>query len=151
MTNQPNLDQDLSDQAEAMIRNNATDDDLQALLTELEETVAVVRTEIDARSRLLNDDASAAFAAEAEAGTAAGTETGVEAGTVAATDAETGAGLAAGAEAEAPVVDKHGLSQEQLDELDKVPYYMTNLRGRWSSLFDLLHEFRNEMREGRAK
>lgn len=111
---------DISAAADNLIRNEAPDRHLRALLIELEETAAELRAELDARrgveQLLRNESASTQHTQPVAGDTVHGDER---------------------------------LSHAQLAELDRVPEYLTTNRGSWTNLFKLLREFRTEMREGR--
>lgn len=115
---------DISAAADNLIRNEAPDRHLRALLIELEETAAELRAELDARrgvEQLLRNESASTRHKQPVAG-----------------DAVRG--------------NEHGderLSPAQLAELDRVPEYLATNRGSWTNLFKLLREFRTEMREGR--
>lgn len=112
---------DVSAAADDLIRNEAPDRHLRALLIELEETAAELRAELDARHgaeqvlREESDEAPQEQPADASA---------------------------------APHGGDERLTPEQLAELDRVPEYLATNRGSWTNLFKLLREFRTQMREG---
>lgn len=112
---------DVSAAADDLIRNEAPDRHLRALLIELEETAAELRAELDARhgaEQVLREE-SAGAPTEQPADASA-----------------------------APRGGDERLTPEQLAELDRVPEYLATNRGSWTNLFKLLREFRTEMREG---
>lgn len=120
MTNPTNETPDLSPLAQDLIHAEAPDEALEALLNELEETAAELRTELEARGRnkqQLVDDSPAG---------------------------------------DAPAVAKRehkkinpNVTPEQEEELEHFPEYWTTGKGAWKNLFQMLREFRNEMREGK--
>ena len=130
---------DLSPMAQDLIKNEAPDEALLALLAELEETADELRIELNARGRnkdrLTADDETAASEAVVEP--AAGGDTTVVA-----------------AEGTKPA-RKHkkinpNVTPEQQAELDEnFAKYWTNSQGSWKNLFRLLREFRAEMQEGK--
>lgn len=138
MTNQ-NETPDLSPMAQDLIKNEAPDEALQALLAELEETADELRVELNARGR--NKDR---LAADHEAATA---ETVVEPGKGEDT-------TIVAAEGTDPAC-KHkkinpNVTPEQQAELDEnFAKYWSNSQGSWKNLFRLLREFRAEMQEAK--
>lgn len=138
MTN-PNETPDLSPMAQDLIRSEAPDEALEALLAELEETADELRVELSARGRnkasLSSDHETAA--SEAVVVPAEGGDTTVVA-----------------AEGSKPA-RKHkkinpNVTPEQQAELDEnFAKYWTNSKGSWKNLFRLLREFRAEMQEGK--
>lgn len=129
MTN-PNETPDLSPMAQDLIKNEAPDEALEALLAELEETADELRVELNARDRN-KDSLTADEQTEAAAGSTAAV-------------AET---------ANAPRKHKKinpNVTPEQQAELDEnFAKYWTNSKGSWKNLFRLLREFRAEMQEGK--
>jgi len=125
MTN-PNETPDLSPMAQDLIRSEAPDEALEALLAELEETADELRVELSARGRN-KESLKADHQAEAAATDAAGTN--------------------------APRKHKKinpNVTPEQQAELDEnFAKYWTNSKGSWKNLFRLLREFRAEMQEGK--
>ena len=129
MTN-PNETPDLSPMAQDLIKNEAPDEALEALLAELEETADELRVELSARDRN-KDSLTADEQTEAAAGSTAAV-------------AET---------ANTPRKHKKinpNVTPEQQAELDEnFAKYWTNSKGSWKNLFRLLREFRAEMQEGK--
>ncbi|MBP3948625.1 hypothetical protein [Corynebacterium sp. Marseille-P3884] len=138
MTN-PNETPDLSPMAQDLIRSEAPDEALEALLAELEETADELRVELNARGRN-----KASLAADHEA---AASETVIE-------PTEGGDTTVVAAEGTKPA-RKHkkinpNVTPEQQAELDEnFAKYWTNSKGSWKNLFRLLREFRAEMQEGK--
>ncbi|MCZ9294820.1 hypothetical protein [Corynebacterium meitnerae] len=127
MTN-PNETPDLSPMAQDLIKNEAPDEALEALLAELEETANELRVELSARGR--NKDRL--------------TE-----------DHENEAATANSAEHAESDHHRHkkinpNVTPEQQAELDEnFAKYWTTSKGSWKNLFRLLREFRAEMQEGK--
>ena len=138
MTN-PNETPDLSPMAQDLIKNEAPDEALEALLAELEETADELRVELNARSRN-----KTSLTADHEA---AASETVIE-------PTEGGDTTVVAAEGTKPA-RKHkkinpNVTPEQQAELDEnFAKYWTNSKGSWKNLFRLLREFRAEMQEGK--
>lgn len=130
---------DLSPMAQDLIKNEAPDEALEALLAELEETADELRVELNARSRN-----KASLTADHEA---AASEAVVE-------PTEGGDTTIVAAEGTTPA-RKHkkinpNVTPEQQAELDEnFAKYWTNSKGSWKNLFRLLREFRAEMQEGK--
>lgn len=150
MTN-PNETPDLSPMAQDLIRAEAPDGALEALLAELEETAEELRTELQARKnskQQLLDDSAANDTAPAAQPTELDQEP-VQERTEEVVNPEGAAGAAA---TEAPRKHKKinpNVTPEQEEELEHFPEYWGNAQGSWKNLFQLLREFRNEMREGK--
>lgn len=121
---------DLSPLAQDLIKSEAPDGELYALLRELEETAQELRTELEARQgarEQLTDESLTDEAATAQ--------------------------TTAGAQPATPArphrkVNPH-VTPEQEEELKNFPEYWANSKGSWSNLFKLLRELRAEMREGK--
>ena len=130
---------DLSPMAQDLIKNEAPDEALEALLAELEETAEELRVELNARGRN-----KASLTADHEA---AASEAVVE-------PAEGGDTTVVAAEGTKPA-RKHkkinpNVTPEQQAELDEnFAKYWANSQGSWKNLFRLLREFRAEMQEGK--
>ncbi|AQQ16186.1 hypothetical protein CGLAU_11270 [Corynebacterium glaucum] len=133
--NENNQTPDLSPLAQDLIQTEAPDDALEALLAELEETAAEVRTELEARRRnaqqLISDDAAARAEVETEAQepVTERTETVVK-----------------------PAYAKKlnpNVTPEQAEELENFPDYFGTPKGTWANLFKMLRDFRAEMRESK--
>ncbi|WP_175934366.1 hypothetical protein [Corynebacterium sp. Marseille-P4321] len=119
-TNPTNETPDLSPLAQDLIHAEAPDEALKALLNELEEAADELRTELEARGRKKQQ----------------------------LNDDSVDEGQAA--------VDKQkhkkinpNVTPEQEAELEHFPEYWANSKGSWKNLFQLLREFRAEMREGK--
>lgn len=127
MTN-PNETPDLSPMAQDLIKNEAPDEALEALLAELEETANELRVELSARG--LNKDRLTA-------------------------DHENEAAAAESADSAESAHHRHrkinpNVTPEQQAELDEnFAKYWTTSKGSWKNLFRLLREFRAEMQEGK--
>lgn len=127
MTN-PNETPDLSPMAQDLIKNEAPDEALEALLAELEETANELRVELSARGR--NKDRLTA-------------------------DHENEAAAAESADSAESAHHRHrkinpNVTPEQQAELDEnFAKYWTTSKGSWKNLFRLLREFRAEMQEGK--
>ncbi|SDR69638.1 hypothetical protein [Corynebacterium timonense] len=120
MTN-PNETPDLGPMAENLIRNEAPNEALEALLAELEETAEELRGELAAR----------------------GHSTEALAGSNAAAAEQDGAG-------KPKKMVNPNVTPEQQAELDEnFARYWSNSQGSWKNLFRLLREFRAEMKEGK--
>ncbi|WKK60457.1 hypothetical protein QYQ98_05075 [Corynebacterium sp. P3-F1] len=142
MTNQ-NETPDLSPMAQELIRSEAPDEALEALLAELEETADELRDELNARGRnqqlLTEENATEDAATETVVQPAEGDDTTV----VAAEGTKPGR--------------KHkkinpNVTPDQQAELDEhFAQYWTNSKGSWKNLFRLLREFRAEMQEGKNR
>ena len=137
--NEINETPDLSPMAQDLIKNEAPDEALEALLAELEETADELRVELNARSRN-----KTSLTADHEA---AASETVIE-------PTEGGDTTVVAAEGTKPA-RKHkkinpNVTPEQQAELDEnFAKYWTNSKGSWKNLFRLLREFRAEMQEGK--
>lgn len=133
MTN-PNETPDLTPMAQDLIKNEAPDEALEALLSELEETANELRVELSARGRnkdrLTADHENEAVAADS-------------------------AGPAESADSAESDHHRHrkinpNVTPEQQAELDEnFAKYWTTSKGSWKNLFRLLREFRAEMQEGK--
>ena len=134
-----NVTPDLSPMAPDLIKSEAPDEALQALLAELEETADELRVELNARGR--NKDR---LTADHEATT---TEAVVE-------PANGEDKTVVAAESTHPT-HKHkkinpNVTPEQQAELDEnFAKYWSNSQGSWKNLFRLLREFRAEMQEAK--
>lgn len=112
---------DLSPMAQDLIQNEAPDNALVALLNELEETAAELRTELEARHGHRQQ-------ATAEAHEVA----------------------AAPKTAERHAKKNPNVTPEQEAELNEhFEEYWSNSQGSWKNLFRLLREFRTEMKENK--
>lgn len=121
---------DLSPMAQDLIQNEAPDNALVALLNELEETAAELRTELEARHGLRQQSAAEAHETDA-------------------TDAATEV-AAAPKTAERHAKKNPNVTPEQEAELNEnFEEYWTNSQGSWKNLFRLLREFRTEMKENK--
>ncbi|WP_162287317.1 hypothetical protein [Corynebacterium urinipleomorphum] len=145
MTN-PNETPDLSPMAQDLIKNEAPDEALEALLAELEETADELRDELNARGRnkqrLTEDHAAEAASAGAVVEPADGGDTTVIAG-------ESGEGIDAAHGRKHKKINPN-VTPEQQAELDEhFAHYWSNSQGSWKNLFRLLREFRAEMQEGK--
>lgn len=152
----PNETPDLSPMAQDLIRAEAPDGALEALLAELEETADELRTELQARKnskQQLLDDSAANDTAPAAQPTELDQEP-VQERTEEVVTPEGAAGAAATKAGEAPRKPKKtnpNVTPEQQAELDEnFARYWNNAQGSWKNLFQLLREFRNEMREGKS-
>lgn len=120
MTNPINETPDLSPLAQDLIQTEAPDEALQALLTELEETADEIRTELEARGRNKQKLIDDSVGSEADV------------------------------DKQKPKKVNPNVTPEQAAELDEhFPEYWANSKGSWKNLFQLLREFRAEMREGK--
>ena len=116
---------DLSPMAQDLIQNEAPDNALVALLNELEETAAELRTELEARHGHRQQAAAEAHEAGAT-------------------------GAAAPKTAERHATKNPNVTPEQEAELNEnFEEYWTNSQGSWKNLFRLLREFRTEMKENK--
>lgn len=119
-TNPTNETPDLSPLAQDLIHAEAPDEALQALLTELEETADELRTELEARGRKKQQLND---------------------------DSVDGGQAAVGKQKHKKI--NPNVTPEQEAELEHFPEYWANSKGSWKNLFQLLREFRAEMREGK--
>lgn len=144
----PNETPDLSPMAQDLIRSEAPDGALEALLAELEETADELRTELQARKnsrqQLIDDSAADEAAQPIELDQEPVQERTEDVVTPA------GAAGAAATHAHKPKKTNPNVTPEQQAELDEnFARYWNNAQGSWKNLFQLLREFRNEMREGK--
>ena len=126
MTN-PNETPDLSPMAQDLIKNEAPDEALVALLDELEETADELRAELHARG---NNKANLTADQENEA-----------AGTTAVTTD--------GAARKHKKINPNVTPEQQAELDENFAKYWSNSKGSWKNLFRLLREFRAEIQEGK--
>lgn len=139
----PNETPDLSPMAQELIKNEAPDAALEALLAELEETANELRDELNARGR------NKQHLSTDQAADTTSTQTVVEPSDGADTTVVAGEGAEA-AHGHRPKKINPNVTPEQQAELDEnFAHYWTNSQGSWKNLFRLLREFRAEMQEGK--
>lgn len=133
MTN-PNETPDLSPMAQDLIKNEAPDEALEALLAELEETANDLRVELNARGRN-KDRLTADHENEAAAAESAESADSVDS--------------AESAHYRHRKINPNVTPEQQAELDENFAKYWTTSKGSWKNLFRLLREFRAEMQEGK--